>query len=431
MNYFKLQIGCMVMVLYVIGTYVRVTVVKKVRCNKIYDLLLFVCPLAIFFDGLTAWTVNHLDTVSPKLNMIFHGCFYISNIVALALLFFFIVDYTVGMPEKLWLKILIHLPAVISILVTLYYLPDIYYVHGKTTNYSMGYSVIVTFLSLFVHFLLFSLIVIIKRKAIERRKLGSLYTFMLMAMMIVVIQIIFPETLITSLLPTLCMIGFYINIMDPAILRLEQTNAEMVTGFATLVENRDNSTGGHIVRTKKYVELILNEMSKSTHFNKDMTRDYIEDVIASAPLHDIGKISTPDSILQKPGKLTVEEYEIMKNHAAAGGDIIKETFAKVDDVDFTKIAYEVARYHHEKWNGKGYPDGLRGEQIPLHARIMAIADVFDAVSAKRCYREALPLDECFKIIEEGIGSDFDPELAWIFLSNREKVTELFYEDDVD
>ena len=144
----------------------------------------------------------------------------------------------------------------------------------------------------------------------------------------------------------------------------------------------------------------------------------------AAPLHDIGKISTPDRILQKPGKLTDEEFATMKKHAAEGGEIILHTFKDLDNAEFRQIAYEVARHHHEKYNGRGYPDGLAGEHIPLHARIMAIADVFDAVSQKRCYRDAMPLEECFAIIENGIGTDFDPQLAKIFLDAKEEVKHL-------
>ena len=142
-------------------------------------------------------------------------------------------------------------------------------------------------------------------------------------------------------------------------------------------------------------------------------------------MHDIGKISTPDAILQKPGKLTDEEYAIMKQHAAKGSEIIKETFGKRGDSDFIDMAYDVARFHHEKWNGRGYPAGLKDTEIPLAARIMAVADVFDAVSQKRCYREAMPLDECFEIIKKGRGSDFDPVLVDIFLEEREKVEEVY------
>ena len=138
-------------------------------------------------------------------------------------------------------------------------------------------------------------------------------------------------------------------------------------------------------------------------------------------------LSRPQWILQKPGKLTDEEYEIMKEHAARGGEIIQNTFQNLESPEFQKIAYEIARYHHEKYNGKGYPDGISGERIPLHARVMAIADVFDAVSQKRCYRDAMPIDACFAIIEKGAGTDFDPNLVSIFLEAREEVEKLMGE----
>lgn len=148
----------------------------------------------------------------------------------------------------------------------------------------------------------------------------------------------------------------------------------------------------------------------------------------AAPLHDLGKIATPDRILQKPGKLTDEEFAIMKEHAARGGEIILNTFKNIDNPEFQQIAYEVARFHHEKYNGKGYPDGLAGEQIPLHARVMAIADVFDAVSQKRCYRDAMPVDQCFEIIEKGSGTDFDPRLTKLFLESRDEIEQLMERD---
>ena len=145
----------------------------------------------------------------------------------------------------------------------------------------------------------------------------------------------------------------------------------------------------------------------------------------AAPMHDVGKIAIPDSILQKPGKLTDEEFEIMKTHSERGGKIIQETFGHLGRDAYEKIAYDVARHHHEKWNGKGYPDGLKEEDIPLCARIMSIADVFDAVSAKRCYRDALPLEVCFKIIEEGSGRDFDPVMTEVFLDMKERIVEVY------
>ena len=149
--------------------------------------------------------------------------------------------------------------------------------------------------------------------------------------------------------------------------------------------------------------------------------DYMHNLGMTAPMHDIGKIAIPDSILQKPDKLTPEEFDIIKQHAEKGGKIIQETFGDIEHNPYAQMAYQMAECHHEKWNGKGYPKGLQGTEIPLCARIMAVADVFDAISEKRCYRDAMPLDKCFQIIEEGSGQDFDPIIAEVFLDIRDKV----------
>lgn len=144
-------------------------------------------------------------------------------------------------------------------------------------------------------------------------------------------------------------------------------------------------------------------------------------------MHDIGKIAVPDVILQKPGRLTKEEFEIIKKHTIDGGRIIDETFGHLGNEEYTKMVYQVARYHHEKWNGKGYPEGLKESEIPLCARIMAVADVFDAISEKRCYRDAMPLEKCFEIISEGSNHDFEPVIADVFLDSREKVEKIYNE----
>lgn len=196
---------------------------------------------------------------------------------------------------------------------------------------------------------------------------------------------------------------------------------DMIYGFATLVESRDENTGGHIRRTSVYSEMLANKLREKGVYSDIIDDSFIKYLSMAAPLHDIGKIAIPDSILCKPGKLTDEEFAVMKTHAEKGGEIIRSTFAHVADEKYRVMTYEVARYHHEKWNGKGYPIGLSSEDIPLAARIMSVADVFDAVSEKRCYRDAMPLDECFKIISDGIGRDFDPEIAKAFLEIRDDV----------
>lgn len=206
--------------------------------------------------------------------------------------------------------------------------------------------------------------------------------------------------------------------------RLLLHNQDMIYGFATLVENRDENTGGHIRRTSIYAELLARKLQETKEYGDKITDEFVECLSMVAPLHDIGKISIPDSILCKPGRLTAEEFEIMKSHSEKGGNIIRETFFHVSDEDYRDMAYDVARFHHEKWNGKGYPEGRSGTDIPLAARIMSVADVFDAVSEKRCYRDAMPLEECFRIIENGRGVDFDPVIADAFLGIKEIITDV-------
>lgn len=262
------------------------------------------------------------------------------------------------------------------------------------------------------------------RKNMGHNKLITVATCIAAAIVVTIYQMIQPQALITCLVPTLVILGAYLNMENPLFLKLQAHNKEMVMGFATLVENKDGSTGGHIHRTTTYVEMLARELKMKGLYSDELTEDYIKNLVMAAPMHDIGKIAIPDAILQKPGKLTDEEFKVMKTHSPKGGEIIEETFKTIGDDEYGRIAYQVARYHHEKWNGSGYPDGLVRKEIPLCARIMAVADVFDAVSAKRCYRDAMPLDQCFSIIESGSGQDFDPIIAEVFLGMREEITEI-------
>ena len=427
MHYFKLQIGSLFVVLFITFDYIRQISGKKrsLSCNKSFDALLIVSPWFIFFDGLTAWTVNHLDTVPLWLNNTFHCLFFLAVDVTMFLSFIYLCDATFGFPKSTIKKILLCSPFVINVLAIFIFIKDLNYVIGKTTNYSMGLSVIACYLNALVYLLFLFFVVTLYRKKIDKNRYAGVIMSIAVSLTVMILQSIFPEILITSIVPAAFILGFYLLMEDPSYRRLEKHNYEMISGFSTLVENKDDSTGGHILRTKQYVEIILNQLQNEKKYRNIISRDFVNNMLNAAPMHDIGKISTPDVILQKPGKLTPEEYEIMKQHAPRGGEIIMETFSRLDNPEFLKTAYYVARYHHEKWNGNGYPEGLDGEKIPLCARIMAIADVFDAVSAKRCYRDAMPIDQCFQIIENGRGTDFDPDLVDVFLDAKEEIIKVY------
>lgn len=195
----------------------------------------------------------------------------------------------------------------------------------------------------------------------------------------------------------------------------------VINSLANLVDNRDFDTGEHIQRTSAYVEIIAKKALEKGLFKDEINENFVDYIKRAAPLHDVGKIVVSDTILKKPGRLTAEEYDEMKLHAKEGGRVIREVFAMSDDKDFIQIAADVASYHHEKWDGSGYPKGLRETQIPLCARIMAVADVFDALVSRRCYKEAYPVETAYKIIDESAGAHFDPAVVELFLSEKEEI----------
>ena len=188
----------------------------------------------------------------------------------------------------------------------------------------------------------------------------------------------------------------------------------IITGIASMVESRDNSTGDHIRRTSEGVRIFVDQIKKHKEYDY-LGESFCLNVTKAAPMHDLGKIAVHDAVLQKPGKFVPEEYEEMKQHTTKGAEIVANVLREVDDKQFKMISVNIAHYHHEKWNGTGYPEGLKGDKIPIEARIMAFADVFDALVTKRCYKEAYDYDTAFEIMKKEFGSHFDPELGEIFL----------------
>ena len=198
---------------------------------------------------------------------------------------------------------------------------------------------------------------------------------------------------------------------------------KLILGMAAMVESRDNSTGGHIKRTSEGVRILIEEMKKDPSFC--LTEKFCSDMIKAAPMHDLGKIAVDDAILRKPGRFTPEEFEIMKTHAAEGARIVHEILKGTPDIEFHILAENVAHYHHERWDGSGYPDKLGGDAIPFEARIMAIADVYDALVSKRVYKEKMSFKEADAIIMQGMGSQFDKRLEPIYVRARPKLEEYY------
>ena len=206
--------------------------------------------------------------------------------------------------------------------------------------------------------------------------------------------------------------------------KLEQMQSGLIMVLADMVESRDQKTGDHIKNTAAYVEIILEKLKDDRLYGEGLTEKYISDVVKAAPLHDIGKIKIPDAILNKPTRLTDEEYEIMKSHTTEGANIIRHAMELVSESGYLTIAEELAHYHHEKWDGSGYPEGRKGDEIPLSARVMAVADVFDALVAVRSYKTSMSVEEALSRINEGAGKHFDPIVAKAFLESEEQVRQV-------
>ena len=206
--------------------------------------------------------------------------------------------------------------------------------------------------------------------------------------------------------------------------RVIEMQNNTIIGMANLVENRDVDTGEHVKRTSAYVKLLAEEAKKTLEYRNILTDKYIALVVKAAPMHDIGKIVVPDAILKKPGKLTLDEFLQIQRHTIEGARIVHEVLDDNSDPEYVKIAAEIALCHHEKWNGKGYPQGLSGNDIPLSARIMAVADVFDALASDRAYKKAFPFEKAIEIIRESSGTHFDPLVVQAFLNAEERVRDI-------
>jgi len=206
--------------------------------------------------------------------------------------------------------------------------------------------------------------------------------------------------------------------------QLNRLQNSIVSVLANIVESRDKGTGGHIERTSAYIKILISEMKKRGVYENEIGDWDVEKIISSARMHDLGKISITDIIVNKPGKLTDDEYEIMKTHAHEGERIIDKIIAQTGEGEFLRNARLFAGSHHERWDGKGYPNRLKGEEIPLQGRIMAIVDVYDALVSERPYKKAFSDDEAVQIIMENAGTHYDPKIAEVFFEAKDLFKEV-------
>lgn len=214
------------------------------------------------------------------------------------------------------------------------------------------------------------------------------------------------------------------ELVDERTLQLKHSKEATIEAMGIVAENRDPETGGHIQRTKNYVHLLANTLAEKDKYEHLLTEELIELMYHSAPLHDIGKVAISDAILLKPGRLTKEEFDEMKKHTTIGEETIENAQDRLEEVQMLDIAKEIAGGHHERWDGSGYPRGLKGKNIPLSARLMALADVYDALVSKRPYKEPFPHEKALAIITNDSGSHFDPEVVEAFLEKEKEFEEI-------
>lgn len=327
MNYFKLQLGCMAIIFYITIAYAK----EKKKQGEVYRkkpfmLLLVMGLVSIFFDGASAYSVNHIEEVGMVFNMLLHLFFLISLDTFIFGIYVYMLSITKGIPKSIKSKVMIVLPYLINVGIVIVNIPYLEYREGRITNYSTGWSAYTCFAMALIYIVL-SLVNFLGRWVyIENDKRWSIINCLLIMFVITVAQSIYPEMLLSSLCVTIILFGLYLKQENPAVREIKNYHEEMIMGFATLVENKDGSTGGHIKRTSDYVRLLVEELRRRGYYKSILTKDYVNDLYLAAPMHDIGKIAIPDSVLQKPGRLTAEEFDMMKQHTKKGGQIIKETF---------------------------------------------------------------------------------------------------------
>ena len=355
---------------------------------------------------LTILTVIQFS-VAPLLGMLFTGALGLKNQAKVAIIFFSI---------SLFIEVLA------APFGWIFYFNDEGYFRG---DYFIIYEIL--------YFV--SLVYLIVSIAIVGKKFNHRDTFTIVMILVILVAGIIPMTffhinityIAIAISSCVCYI-YYNDLVQQDIQtefalnqkRISSMQEHIISGLANLIENRDMETGKHITRTSQYVKLLA-ERARCDGVYSDIIDDHFIFLLTTlAPMHDIGKILVSDTILKKPAKLTSTEYEKMKEHASSGGVVVREILDGITNEEYLAFAADIATYHHEKWDGTGYPLGLRGQDIPLSARIMAIADVFDALVSERCYKKPMPPEEAFKIIEEDAGTRFDAKLVKVFLDYKEE-----------
>ena len=299
LEYCKLQIGCILVILYTMFIYYKeLRRFRQKHKPSLFDGLLMLGLVCVLFDGLTAYTVNHLDVVDKLVNQVLHLFFLVSLDSFIFLLFLYMLSITAGFPKKQGITFLLNLPFIVNIIIVVVNIPNLQYHEGEISNYSMGMSAYTCF-AMAAIYIVFSMVIFLKRwRYTEKHKRVSVFTYLLILVCVTGYQMFHPQALLSSICVTVIVLGVYMNQENPAVNELSIYHHEMIMGFATLVENKDGSTGGHVRRTTLYVKLLAEELRERGYYKDVLTKDYMKNLLRAAPMHDVGKIAVPDAILQ-------------------------------------------------------------------------------------------------------------------------------------
>lgn len=448
-------------IILIISTIIRHVIKRKVR---IWFLIMISANIIMSIADIFTWLFE--GNANPHNFIILPIAMFIFYVMAFGILFcsgFYIINSLDKDKYRKVFKISLIVSAVIydiSLLLTPFL--GLLYNIDENNIYTRGHFFIIPIiLDTLLYFHCFAYM-IINRKTIHRDKVFPILSFLIFPQILQIIQLLYYGISLVNTGYTIAFLIMFIEAnrnleqtLDSTESQLSEKEVELIRqvheaqntklevikmqnhtieSLSNLVENRDEDTGEHVRRTRAYVELIAVQLMKNNRYPETITPRYIRFLKRAAPMHDIGKIVVADSVLKKPGRFTPEEFELMKKHTSEGGRIVHEILDGYESTEYIQITANIATYHHEKWDGSGYPLGLKGDKIPLCARIMAVADVFDALVSPRVYKSPMSYEEAYTIIESGIGTHFDPIIAQEFLNIKEKtiaVTESFKQNNYE
>ena len=414
--------------------------IKKVEKSAKWFALTNIASIVYSVTDLIMWVSEGTDAAWKLVVLpISSFLFYFSGIFIFLFYIRYIIEYynSIEKVHKAWWYTCIGLCALFNVFTCLSAFFDVYYTITPENAYQRGKLFNISVIIEVILYIEALLLVIKHHKKMSNAENIGFASFIFCPFITQIVQIANYGIALNSLGLTISFFIIYINMNQRLKTKLNTTEKQLtaldnkktdllsntIFNLANLIEN-DETGSNHVKRITLYSKLIAKTCKKNGLYDNIIDDNFIKIIAKTSSLHDIGNISIPYPILRKPSKVTPEEYEVIKNHAAIGADMVNDILEVGFEREFIKMAVEISKYHHERWDGTGYPENLKGKNIPLSARIVALADVFDALTSPRCYKNTVSFDEAFRIIDNESGKHFDPELVMEFLKIKNKLIEI-------